>query len=333
MDWKKHLVAAALALAALPAAAAEEAKVVEQVEGEKRAWSASLDYGHASTTMSFDKRAEQDYNPIYMHTLSFRPQYDLGESFFVAGQLAFEQELTNSDWTTYERQVIWYDANLEAGWKGWTESESGIRLSGNVRVALPLSMMSQAQSQLLAISPGVTASRRFDVLKGLNVSLSGRFNKRFHEYTTAAVDDHGFLLCPDEKCDAYRNTGIRNSAGEVSGALSVSLVPVEKLSLTASYGLQQAMLYDATTTPVEIAGGQQVEPGTYAQESDSRFAQNFSLGASYALLDELNLGAAVSTGSNQLTPDGHYRSPFFNRFTMVSVNLGLSVDALADRLF
>jgi hypothetical protein len=44
----------------------------------------------------------------------------------------------------------------------------------------------------------------------------------------------------------------------------------------------------------------------------------------------LSLGAV--TASNQLGPDGSYRTPFFNRETMITFGLSLDIDATVSAL-
>ena len=196
-----------------------------------------------------------------------------------------------------------------------------------MRTALPLSKLSQAQTQTFAVAPTLHLSRGFDVLEGLELSFSTRWNQRFHEQTTARAASSGIVGCSAQRCDGLTNTGLLNAYGDLLAGPSLHLAATDALGLHADFRWSQSFLYD--NAEVRDAFGNLVQD---ERDFAGRYATYFALGASYEIVRELTLAAAVATPAPQLAPDGARRSPFFNRYTQASLDLQLNLDALASRL-
>lgn len=329
------LLAAAAGLSLLPAAAGAQtvAQLNAEAAGEvvaKSPWRGStLTYEHVATTLSFKKDAELTYNPYYAHSLQVAPRYYLSDEIYLNAGFAVEQELTNSDWTTDDRQFMWSDLSLGVGYTGWTEKNTGLRFAGSVRLGLPVSLVSQAQTQLLVVSPAVRVSRRFDVMSGLDVAWGARWNQRFHQDTTAGTDASGIVGCKSSDCQTSTNTGVRNAWGDITTGPSISFYPTDKLGLSADLTFTQSYLYDPVSAQNPLSGEQVTG---FDSGVSSRYTSYFGLAASYDLIDEVSLAGGVNTPSPQLDLEGQRRSPFFNRFTQVYVDVQVNLDAVAARL-
>lgn len=326
----RFFVAALLATLALPAAA-QRTDVVEEAEsaeGSSRWRGSSISYGQIATTVSLDKSADLGWNPYYAHAVTLAPRYHLADDFVAGLSFTVEQELTDSDWTTQRHQPLASDLFVDLGWSGWTEDTTKIRVSGALRAALPVSSLSQAQTQIVALAPTLRVARTFDVLHGLDVSWSTRWTQHFHEQTTARTDASGIVGCTTERCDTLTNTGLLNAYGDLLLGPSVSLRLTDTLSLDGDFRWGQSFLYDNASVSDPFSGEVLLAPNDFA----GRFSTLFSIGTSWAPIDVLNVTAFASTPSPQLGLDGQRRSPFFNRFTQVGFDLQLNLDALVARL-
>lgn len=342
MKLRELLVAAALVFTALPAVAEEGKAEASSKESGSDAtpqvaadgsiqrgnanspWRGSaLSYEHVVSTISLDKGAELTYNPYYAHSLAIAPRYYLRDDLYVAALWTVEQELTDSDWTTRKHEPIWSDLMLDLGWSGFAEPTTGIRLSGSLRLALPLSKLSQAQTQILSVAPTVRLSRTFPILNGLTVGWNTRYTQRFHEETSGRSEESGIVGCTRE-CDALRNLGLINAWGDISTGPSVFLMVTDRLSFSGDMRWGKSWIYDSAETIDPITG--EVIQGR--SDLSGRYSTLFLLSAGYELMDELTLSGGVVTASPQLKPDSTRRSPFFNRFTQVFVDLQVNLSAL-----
>ncbi len=339
MNLRKLLGIAALAVFALPigeAAANDITKSLVYTEGgdedARSPWSgSSISYDHFSAAVGLKRDAELTWNPVYVHGVTLMPQYAISNHFLGRLRFDLQQELTDSDYTTKKHETEWSDLFLELIYLGWHETVTDIRLSGSLRVGVPFSKISTAQSLLVSMSPSITASRSFDVLQGLNLSLTGRFNQRIYDATTGQYDGHGIIGCADTSCDPLRNTGFRNSPWDVSVGPSVTLRPVDDLILSANMAVGMQHLYALGDAEVPVSGGtEHLKPRS--DDPNNRYISVFGLGVAYILLDELTLSAGVTTAGAQQAPDSTRRSPFFNRLTAFTFGLNLDVDALVAKL-
>lgn len=337
MTAKQLLVAAVIGLLSLPGAAFAQGAVAAQeaagiVSGEKSRWrGSSLSYSNVFTTISLKKDVEPTWNPYYAQNVQIAPRYYFFDDVYASVIWSLEQELTDSDWTTTKREVMWSDVFVDLGYSGWTEPTTKLRFNGSVRLALPASKISQAQTQLFAASPSVRVSRSFDVLQGLTLGLGGRWTQRFHNSTTAEYDAVGIVKCSKESptCERSQSTGVLNAWGDYSVGPSVSLMATDKLYLSADLRFGQAFLYEDSTEAVVGGignGGRNIDT-----DFSGRYNQYFAMAASYFLMDELTITAGLATPSAQLDPEGLHRSPFFNRFTQVFFDLDFNLDAIASR--
>lgn len=339
MTARKLLVAAVIGLLSLPGAAFAQGTVAAQeaagiVTGEKSRWRGSaLTYENVFTTISMDKSAEPTWNPYYAHSVQIAPRYYFFDDIYTSLIWSVEQELTNSDWTTTRRELLWSDLFVDVGYSGWTEPTTKLRINGSVRLALPVSKISQAQTQVFAVAPSVRLSRTFDVLGGVTLGWAARWNQRFHTSTTPLKDASGIVGCTSasDACERSRSTGVLNSWGDLSTGPSLAFMPIEKLYISADLRFGKSFLYDNTDAELSGIGGGDLTPRKNDTGFTGRHNQYFGVAANYALFDELSITAGIATPSPQLDLEGQRRSPFFNRYSQVFFDLDFDLDAIASR--
>lgn len=325
------IAVALLLLTGTGASAAEEAAKANPWAGS------SIYYEHVFSAISLDKGAEQSWNPYYAHSLSLQPKWRFHDYFGVGLRLDVEQELTNSDDTVRRYEWMWSDLNvdLNAG-KGYTESFTGIKVTGGLRLTLPVSKAARARELLMSVGPGASISRKFSDLFGsplsLTVGYNGRWTYHFHETTTAQYKAPT-ISCGDPSsplCEPFVNTGYENPEhGLVHGA-NLSLDITEKLSFSTSFSFLRNGLYALSDYELIDGAGQKV-----VLEADDgvavRHYQWFVAELSYQVLDLVGVALGVSSLYGDLASDGTYRTPFFNRFTNIYLDLSLDIDSVVSR--
>ncbi|MBI3183256.1 MAG: hypothetical protein HYZ28_14050 [Myxococcales bacterium] len=299
-------------------------------KGEGPPWRGSVaTYGHAATALSLSKSAEPFYNPFYGHRLELQPEWHFGQQLFLRGKLELSQELTLSDETTYRHEVVWSDLAVEVGAEGVDDPWLGVRAAGTLRLTAPLSKVSAAQTKLFSLGPGISLTRKFPVRSGLTARLESRLTQSFHRFTTTQFSAPTIAACGDlrdQSCGELAHSGARNVRSELGAAATVSFEPIEKLSATARFQLSQGWLYPLAE--VRLNGAENL-PTT--GEVGLRHTWGLVLEASYQLLPYLTASLGSSTIAPQLAPDGTRRTPFFNRYTTLYLDLGLDFEAVLSR--
>lgn len=288
-------------------------------------------YEHATTVRTAVPDMDLTYNPTYVHTLSFRPEWHFSDYFFTRLRLDLEQELTDSDYTTRKNEILWSDLFLEMGTRSFTEPTTGIVLSGNLRLTAPTSKISASRTMLFGVSPGIFLTRSFDVLEGLILRYSVRYSQRFYTSRTGEYDGHGIAGCRTPSCDIFLNTGVRNSPWDISHGPMVILRPIEPLSLTVMASWSRAALYDVADFSLDAGGGPEPIPAA-SDDPNARYGSVFLFDATWTAMEELFLSAGLNTFAPQLAPDGTRYSFFFNRHSMVYLSVGVRMDAVVSHL-
>lgn len=292
---------------------------------DRPAWrGTSVNYSHNLGVMTLAPAAEPFYNPTWSHRLGLFPEWHFGTQLTLRGRFFISQEFTDSDFTRYRNEVELSDVWLDGVWSGFTEKHSRIHLGADLRVTLPTSKPSQAQSRILTLGPSLNVSRRFDVLSGLTLIYTARFTYRFNRFATRQNQGPTISACGDSRsleCIDFINTGVRNPQFDVLHGPVVSFAPHSKVDVSASFLMQRAWLPALAAAPVELAGSTQLGVGTDVATRDLMI---FSLSVSYQAFKAVGFSLGAWTFSNQLGEDGRYQFPLFNR------NTTLYLDATFD---
>jgi hypothetical protein len=318
-----------------PAPAASESATVSNAAPEEKKplpiHGTQITYGPSATAYTFDQGAELHYNPTVGHRLGILPEYHFNDLFFARAKFWLSQELTQSDTTTYKNEVELSDLWLDFGTEGFTESHTGIKLSGEVRVTLPTSKTSQSIGRIMTVGPLASVSKKFDVLKGLTFGYVGRFTYRFNQFTTGQYQTPYLASCGDPRgatCADFYSSGLRSVNYDVTHGLVASFMPHEKVSLDVVLWLQHAWLYPLAPAQSQFLGSQ----GLTNTGTNVRNTTVFYLSGSYQLTKVFGLTLGAFTFTGEPTTDGNYLNPFFNRYTTLYLEAGVDVEAVAASL-
>jgi len=301
-------------------------------EGPKLRWRNSLVlWDHAVSKNTFDEGSQLSYNPTYVQTLSVRPRWYFTDSLSLRLIQDMEVELTESDSTTRENQVLFDDTRLDL-----VESElvelSEITLWVGATVRLPLSLASQAQHRIASVGPMVGASRVLDVLEGLTLDLSGGYRYNIATRNVPATD----TAYPCRLVGGQLSTGCDQASGlssvahVLSANLDASLAVVEPLSVTLGVG--GAWTRGRGLASVDLANLGIVGANEVLEDESATHWRSFTdvhAYVTYAPEDwlDFDLGFATLTAPEDITGAAG-RNPVFNPDTMFSLTMTVSVDAL-----
>jgi hypothetical protein len=338
--------------AAAPAASTDGAKAevalsdaVEPKKDEdkwKSPWrGSSITYRNAVTALTFKKDADLTYNPYYEMSWAFHPQWWVGDVFNASLDFAISRELTESDETTYDDEAMMSDITLTlAASKFVTIPVLKIGVSAKVALIGPTSKAAHAKTMLFGIKPGLSLSRSFDVLAGINLNYSFGISKYFYEATTAQYAESAISNCGATAggCEEYQNTGYRNASWGLSNGFGLSIAFIEQLSLDLSFGMSHAFLYeqsdDVDNTWTDSTGEEydQMSEWDPGNDTNIRYAMTYGLGLTVTPIQALAISLGADTGNPQLKADATYERPFFNRNTVVYLDLTLDIDGLVQQL-
>ncbi|MFT3842170.1 MAG: hypothetical protein QM723_34585 [Myxococcaceae bacterium] len=293
----------------------------------------AITYGPSATAYTFDQSADLKYNPTVGHRLGFLPEYHFADDLFaVKAKFWLSQEFTQSDTTTYKNEVEPSDIWVDLATEGFKEKVTGLKLSGDVRFTLPTSKASQEVGRIMTIGPSLTLSRKFDVLHGLTVGYTGRFTYRFNKFTTGQHSSPWLVSCGDtasSTCgDVFLTNGTRSTNYDVMHGLVVSFAPLEKLSFDGLFLYDHAFLYPLAATPGQFQGSQ----GLTGSGTDVRNLAVIYLSTTYQLTKVFGLTLGAFTFTTEPDVNGQYLFPIFNRYTVLYLEAGIDVEALASSL-
>jgi hypothetical protein len=291
----------------------------------------SITYRNAVTALTFKKDADLTYNPYYEMSWTFHPQWWVGNVFNAALDFTITRELTEADDTTFDNETLFSDVTLVlAASKFVTIPVLKIDLSASLSLIGPTSKAAQARTMLFGMKPGLSLKRNFDVLAGINLGYSFGISKFFYEATTAQNEEAAISGCAASPggCEAYQNTGLRNASWGLSNSFSLSIAFIDQLSLDASFGLKHSFLYAQS----DNVSNEQMSDWQPGDNNDIRYSMLYGLGVTVTPIQALSIGLGAETMNPQLKADATYQRPFFNRYTVVYLDLTLDVDGLVQQL-
>lgn len=291
----------------------------------------SVSYGHSVSV----------YNPTpettaYTHRMGLMPEWHFTDAFTVRGRFYLTQEFTLSDTTNTPWEVELSDLWLDAVWGGWKEKNTGIRIGADLRSTLPTSKQSQAASRLFTLAPGVNVSRTFGVLSGLTFVYSARFTWRFNRFTTRQAQGGMISNCSNANVGLVQsvgfidacnntNTGASNVQADVIHGPTVVFNPHERVNVSASLFMQRGWVPALSAWEGE---GVRLD----AVPAQTRDFIGFSFGLSYQPWDVVGFTLGAFTFANQLTTEGTYIFPLFNRNTAVSLDATFDLEAVVSSI-
>ena len=251
----------------------------------------------------------------------------------------FDVEITNSDSTTFFREPLFRDLNLTMVSNLNLVRDKRRRLATvlipNLTVFLPTSKVSASNGTYVITSPRVTLFQMFPLLgtskqNSMFAGASLRWDHRFSQASTG-VNDGANL--PDR--NAGQMSGIAFAEDALTGAFFLGFWgKAFGNTLQAGFNVQltRELLHQFDDcVDVPTVGGQEgcTDVGVEGA-AQSRLQTGFGLSATYFPMAEWGFGLGFQNGSNQLGPDGLYRTIFFGPAARFSARIVLSLDAIYE---
>jgi len=295
--------------------------------GDTSPWRGTrLVYRNVATAISFDRGAELTYNPYYAMALQVSPRWWFGSIFWVGADAGLSGEITDSDTTTREGEVLWDDVLVRGGASRFARIPwVGVEFSGGMDLLAPASKLSQARSLYLGLRSSLGVSRTFPLLSGLTLFYSLQGTKFFNKYTTSSRRSPLIPGCSGGACDPYLNSGLRNPEWRMANLGGISMEFTAWLGASASAGLVMDFLYPQVDSTSEVSYQPQ-------EGQDRRYVMVYELEVHARPIPSLGIGVGASTVNPLLKPSSTYEDPFINRYTTVYVDLTFHVDGLVSQI-
>lgn len=306
---------------------ASDAPLTEEPSDAKRPSAASVIRGttlsltQSASAISLDKSYDPTYNPYYAMTFNIAPLFWLSDDVHLRWNFSASKELTEADDETYDGEFQPSDLSMGVGAHLWTIPVVGIDLSAGFDVTLPTSKVSRARTMNVALSESFRIAKTFDVLSGISIGTSVRGTEYFYDYTTSETVTPRVSGCGRVGgCDAFLNTGVRNTATRLVNSADLSVAFIDELSLSVTAALYSSFLFEG-------ASDDRVSTTTLTP-TDNRWATSYGIALNYAPFRGFNTTLGVDTTNPVQATDQTYYPPFFNRYTLVYLDLQVEVSGI-----
>jgi len=118
-------------------------------------------------------------------------------------------------------------------------------------------------------------------------------------------------------CDAFLNTGVRNTATRLINSADLSVSFIDELSLSVSAALYSSFLFKGSSD-------ERVSTTTLTP-TDTRWAASYGIALNYAPFAGFNTTLGIDTTNPVQALDQSYFPPFFNRYTLVYLDLQVEI--------
>jgi hypothetical protein len=335
-------------------APAEGEEEEEDGEGEKKKpfrrtfAGTSVYWNNDFTARSLDKNYDYTWNPNYTMGFGLSPVWNVSDDFKLSTDIGFQVELTNSDFSNKKNEAFFNDIPVNAGYSHTFKinEEVKFRTGLDLGLVLPTSRMSRYTTMYTALKVGTQATFVFPkVLEGLSLGWKPSFTKYFFESTTPRAAENPLDESPIPDTERAKSSTYQalaydgysiNPTWKVSNGLNLRLGLVSTLSF--AFGYTHNYIYKYAPTEFDTSdGGACTDPLGCTGPRDTGFnergifTQAFSYNLSYGLpapLDMLSLSVGAVTATNQLAPNGQYRTPFFNRETVINFGINIDIDTI-----
>jgi hypothetical protein len=285
-----------------------------------------LGYRNAVSAITFDRGAELTYNPYYAMGLVIAPRWWLADVLVLSADLALMREITDADDTTERGETLVGDLTVGiAAPDFYTVPAIELELSAGLDVIAPTSKGSQARTLYVGLNPSIGLKRRFDLLAGLAFTYGLGATKYFHAATTAQREAPLIPDCAESgSCELYVGTGTRNTSWRIGNSFGASLAFVDWLSLSAGVAVLTDVLY-----PLDEHDEVSYEP---QEPTDLRHTMAYTVEILGWPMPSLGVALGAETVNPQQRPDSSSEQPFFNRYTVLYLDLRLDFAGLETQI-
>jgi len=272
---------------------------------------------------TLDRSAEPTWNPYVATQMMLAPRYAFTSRVSVSALLIAAREHTNSDWTTEDGETTLSDTFLTGNFRLFSHKGTGLGLGASAQLRLPTSKASQARTMVAATLAGLSASwgKGFSVLgakQSIAVQLIGRAGRFWHENAEASLEKPWLADCGSlpTGCARFSHNGRRNVAWRTQLIGALSYRPHPKVS----FAIQAGSFYDMLE-PLPDTTAQGFTVSAHPNGANDRGIAFYILSASWQPHAAFAIAAGTETANAHLAPDSTYRTPFFNRNTLIFVSL------------
>lgn len=295
----------------------------------------TLIYENIFNAYQLNRGNDLTYNPYYAMSLSARARWYFTDPLSLRLRFDLEAELTDADDTTDFQETRVSDLFVDLVYNPiYTIPAIDVDIGLGVRAAFPTSLQSQAETRYLALGVDLRLTRTFDVLDGLVIGYIFRYTKYLNRYTTLQRETNPYPPSrPDADGAAFANHQLGDPA-QSHGFLNDILIAlsfaerVKPMSISLNLSFLNSLTYRVPEAMVETMGGHQVPVEHIDDPQNHRALIWFILDYTIELTPYLALSVGASTLWPQLAPDSTYRTPLFNRYTNVYLDLALDIERL-----
>ncbi|MEN9581013.1 MAG: hypothetical protein RJA70_4022 [Pseudomonadota bacterium] len=263
-------------------------------------------------------------NPLFDYALTLQPTWKFKDRTQVDLLMSLSQELTDSDDTAEQQQLLLSDLRLGVRRNLHTFERSKTALGGQLYAYIPTSLTSRGETLVTALEAQINVTQP---VADFALLFRTAARKNFHSYTSPVVDveDNSLATClaregGSERIDALScSPGGNNTSHSWNNRVGVRYTPFEEWSFLAYYTLAHSWTYEGYDTgraeqcnPLDPASCARSGEGAQAGRGrrDSQLGQ---LLAAYEATSNLTLTLGVATGSATRTDnDRSIRFPFFD---------------------
>jgi hypothetical protein len=323
---------------ASPEAGSDESERIRQ--GGEETWSDALPfrgtmliYENIFNAYQLNRGADRTYNPYYAMSLSARARWYFRDPLSLRLRFDVEVELTDADDTTDYQETRVSDLTLDLVYNPvYTIPALGVDLGLGVRAVFPTSLQSQAETRYMGLGVDLRLSRTFDVLDGLVIGYVFRYTKYLNRYTTMERETNPYACSPNQPdCLANHQLGDPSRSHGFTSDILLELNFAERvrpMALSFNLIFLNYLTYEVPEATVELMGGQTAVVEHIEDPQNHQASIWFVVDYTIELTQYLALSVGASTLWPQLAPDSTYRTPLFNRYTTVYLDLSLDIERL-----
>lgn len=314
---------------------ADEDEEVAEAEADEPAplpWRNSLFmWDHSLNTTALDPSSTITHDPTYTWTFTVLPRWYLTDSIFLRVRQDLTYELTDSDFTSYNRQPMLADTQLDLV-DASALSAGDFRLQAGARLIAPTSIASRANDVYFGTGAFAVGMYSFpEVLDGLMLIANGSYSHFWSgSNVTGTAEPYPCYVNDVGAAQVCSQVGGPSTVSDsIVAGLTGSLNVTPELNVSAGFTWLWRVANGLADAEVPVLGA----PGgsitlADASETHIRGLTYFSASAAYQMNPWFNLSANFYTFTTQLSPDGSRRNPFWNVDSSVSLTATVTLDTL-----
>jgi hypothetical protein len=342
-------LALALAASIRPARAddvAREAPAADE-KSSVRWHGTTLSFDQSATTQTFGVGGDyQSADPTYEWWLAFRPRYFVYEkgrdAVSINAWLNLYLELTNSDTTTKERELLLGPTYLWATWARVLRDRGGSTTTVSIgpRLTIPTDKAARDVGEILGLGASAGVTQTFPLARHARAFQTGRagisaiYTHPLWRSASPVNEDINQLRQDVEGFTIHSDLvrGQMNVENALSLAFSGEVQVVRRLDLSASYVLLDSWAYPISRDALLTPPTGPVQPMDIADPTTFRVSTWMTIAVGYLVTPELSLSLGYYNLASQIGPDGTRRSPFWSPNARAFFTITGNLDAVYERL-